>query len=63
MFLLNVLLSLQTFLWIAICQPCNSYPKILGADTGDTYLNQFDVFGDYLVLAGYTTEPKLTGIT
>ena len=63
MFLLNILLCLQSFLHFAIPAPCNSYPKVLGADTEDTYLNQFDVFGDYLVLAGNTNEQKLTGIT
>ena len=41
--------------------PCNSFPKFIGADTGDSYLRQFDVFGDYLVLVGDTAENKLTG--
>lgn len=51
--------------WIShhesIAAPCNSFPKFIGADTGDSYLRQFDVFGDYLVLVGDTAENKLTG--
>ena len=42
--------------------PCNSFPKIFGGGSGDTYLRHIDVFNDYLALAGYTDDYTLTGI-
>ena len=42
---------------------CNSFPKIFGGSSSDTYLRQIDVFNDYLALAGYTGDSSLTGIS
>jgi hypothetical protein len=41
---------------------CNSFPKIFGGSSGDTYLLHIDVFNDYLALAGDTCDNDLTGI-
>ena len=41
--------------------PCNSFPKFIGADSGHTNLHQFDVYWDYIVLVGDTSDSKLTG--
>jgi hypothetical protein len=40
---------------------CNSFPKILGANQGNTILNQIDVYSDYLAMAGHTLDNALTG--
>jgi hypothetical protein len=42
---------------------CNSFPKIFGGSSGHTYLNQIDVYNDYLALAGNTQDNTLTGIS
>jgi hypothetical protein len=42
---------------------CNSFPKIFGGSSSNTYLIQIDVFNDYLALAGDTTDNSLTGIS
>jgi hypothetical protein len=42
---------------------CNSFPKIFGGSTHDSNLYQFDVFKDYLAMAGDTSDSSLTGIT
>jgi hypothetical protein len=41
---------------------CNSFPKIFGSSSRDTYLSQIDAFNDYLALAGDTYDNTLTGI-
>jgi hypothetical protein len=43
--------------------PCNSFPKIFGGSSRDTYLYHIDVFNDYLALAGPTWDNSLTGKT
>lgn len=64
MLITTLLIFLQTvFFQSSYNAPCNTFPKVLGADTGDTFLHQFDVFGDFMVLAGDTSENKLTGTT
>jgi hypothetical protein len=40
---------------------CNSFPKIFGGGSGDTFLRHIDVFNDYLALAGSTWDNSLTG--
>ena len=42
---------------------CNSFPKIFGGGSGDTYLYHIDLYNDYLALAGATYDNSLTGIT
>ena len=42
---------------------CNSFPKIFGGSSRNTYIIQIDVFNDYLALAGDTTDNTLTGIS
>lgn len=36
---------------------------MFGANAGHSYLNQIDVYGDYLALAGDTNDKELTGYT
>ena len=43
--------------------PCNSFPKIFGGYSANTFLYHIDVYNDYLALAGYTSDNTLTGIT
>jgi hypothetical protein len=45
------------------CVPCNSFPKIFGANAGYSYLSQIDVNGDYVAMGGYTNDNTLTGST
>jgi hypothetical protein len=46
------------------CLPaCNSFPKIFGANGGDSYLSQIDVYSDYVAMGGYTNDNTLTGST
>jgi hypothetical protein len=40
--------------------PCNSFPKIFGGSSGFTFVNQIDVFDDYLAFAGGTIDSGLT---
>jgi hypothetical protein len=66
------LTSRHCFLWILLLMSligavrstptCNSFPKIFGGSSGDTYLSQIDAFNDYLAFAGDTWENSLTGI-
>jgi hypothetical protein len=35
---------------------CNSFPKIYGGSSGDTFLIHFDVFNDYLAIGGYNLD-------
>jgi hypothetical protein len=42
---------------------CNSFPKIFGGSSGDSYLYQIDVFDDYLAMGGYTNDNTLTGLS
>jgi hypothetical protein len=67
------LTSRHCFLWILLLisligavqssHTCNSFPKIFGGSSGDTYLYHIDAFNDYLELAGDTWENSLTGIS
>jgi hypothetical protein len=41
--------------------PCNSFPKIFGGSSSDTYLYHIDVLDDYLALGGRTCDNTLTG--
>jgi hypothetical protein len=43
--------------------PCNSFPKIFGGSSHDSYLYQIDVFNDYLAMTGHTRDNTLTGLT
>ena len=36
---------------------CNSFPKIFGSSGHDTYINQIDMFADYLAMVGKTLYP------
>jgi hypothetical protein len=42
---------------------CNNFPKIFGGSLGNTLLYHFDVFNDYLALAGRTEDSSLTGLS
>jgi hypothetical protein len=42
---------------------CNSFPKIFGGSSRNTYIIQIDAFNDYLAFAGATYDNSLTGIT
>jgi hypothetical protein len=42
---------------------CNSFPKIFGGSSDQTYLNQIDVYNDYLALAGHTQDNSLSELT
>jgi hypothetical protein len=42
---------------------CNSFPKIFGGSSDNSYLYQIDVFNDYLAMTGHTWDSKLTGIS
>ena len=46
----------------AAAVPCNSFPKIFGGSSGDTYVNQIDVFDDNLAFAGRTLDSSLTSV-
>jgi hypothetical protein len=42
----------------------NSFPKIFGGSGNGTFINQIDVFADYLTMAGRTFDTTLaTGLT
>ena len=43
--------------------PCNSFPKIFGANGGRTFLSQIDVNSDYVAMGGHTIDSTLTGST
>ena len=43
--------------------PCNSFPKIFGANAGHSLLSQIDVNGDYVAMGGETNDKTLTGST
>ncbi len=52
--------------FIAVVQStttCNSFPKIFGGVSGQTYLYHIDVYNDYLALAGATNDISITGLT
>ena len=62
----NKLIKLFSILMCAnlkACVPCNSFPKIFGANAGHSYLSQIDVNGDYVAMGGYTNDNTLTGST
>jgi hypothetical protein len=42
---------------------CNRYPKILGANLGDTYIYHIDIYAalDRMALGGGTSDSSLTG--
>ncbi len=40
---------------------CNSFPKVFGGEDESTYLNHFDVFGDYLAMVGNTRVGSMSG--
>ncbi len=42
--------------------PCNSFPKILGGNSGDSIVHQIDVFEDYIAYAGGTNDATLANI-
>ena len=57
----SILLTLVLSIQVIYNAPCNIYPKVFGANTGDSLLNQIDVYGDYLAMAGHTNDYSLTG--
>jgi hypothetical protein len=60
------LVLLLAISFIAVVQStttCNSFPKIFGGGSSDTYLFHIDVYNDYLALAGATYDNSITGIT
>jgi hypothetical protein len=42
---------------------CNSFPKIFGGSSDNSYLLQIDVYNDYLAMGGHTFDNSITGIT
>jgi len=42
---------------------CNSFPKIFGGNSSDSFLHQIDVYNDYLAMGGGTYDNSLAGIT
>jgi hypothetical protein len=46
-------------------QPCRNFPKIIGGDSGDTNINQIDVFikGDALAFGGDTSDVTIGAYT
>ena len=42
---------------------CNSFPKIFGGNSADSYLWHIDVYNDYLAMGGSTSDNSITGIT
>ena len=44
-------------------QALNSFPKVFGGDSGDSYLYHIDVYNDYLAMVGGTCDNSLTGIS
>ena len=40
---------------------CNSFPKIFGGSSDNTYLRHIDIFNDYLALGGVICDNTLTG--
>jgi hypothetical protein len=42
---------------------CNIFPKFFGGGTGDTFINQIDLFNDYLAFGGHTFDNQITGLT
>ena len=55
----NILTKLLTILMCANLKafvPCNSFPKIFGANAGYSSLSQIDVNGDYVAMGGYTND-------
>jgi hypothetical protein len=61
--LLIVFLLLVASSATSTASSCNSFPKIFGGSGFNSSLNQFDVFNDYLAMAGDTFDSSLTGIT
>jgi hypothetical protein len=57
------LLILLLFIHQSDTTSCNSFPKIFGGSYGSTYLNQIDVYNDYLAFAGFTYDSSLTGFS
>ena len=55
-----MLLLLITMIGTVQSTTCNSFPKIFGGSLGDTWVNNIDVFDDYLAIAGGTSDSSLT---
>jgi hypothetical protein len=62
-FPLGLLLLLSFIAPVQSITPCNSFPKIFGGNQDNTGFYQFDVYNDYLALAGRTSGNYLTGIS
>ena len=56
-----LLILLFSFICAVHSTSCNNFPKILGGTSGNTVLNQIDVYSDYLAMAGHTLDTALTG--
>ena len=41
---------------------CNSFPKIFGGSSGNSYLWQIDVYNDYLAMTGEINDNSVTGM-
>jgi hypothetical protein len=57
-----MLVSISLICAVQSTPTCNSFPKIFGGSSRDTYLYHIDAFNDYLALAGVTFDNDLTGI-
>ncbi len=60
-FIIIIILAISMAVEVKGITNCNSFPKILGANQGNTILNQIDVYSDYLAMAGHTLDNALTG--
>jgi hypothetical protein len=56
----QLLLSI-TLLGLIKAQPCRNFPKIIGGGSGNTNINQIDVFlkGDALAFGGDSSDPTI----
>jgi hypothetical protein len=57
-----MVLLISSIVAVQSTSTCNSFPKIFGGSSGDTYLNHIDAFNDYFAIAGETYDNDLTGI-
>ena len=61
--MLLLLISLIGVVQSDTCNSVTSFPKILGGSSADTFIEQIDIYNDYLALSGHTFDNSITGIT
>lgn len=59
------LLLIWSLVSLLNAQPCRNFPKIIGGDSGNTNINQIDVFikGDALAFGGDTNDVTIAAYT